>query len=192
MRLDLLKMIIIPVDVSFYRKFKYRSKLLYKTKKNVEFTIRNLVLENLREGHEGDDCSIVYTRRWYVFINARQYSWKRVAKDKWLSFVSLSLPLPLSSPIFSEVVSEQGEGRLDRAFHYGSRFVFVKTDERSGKVVAFQKAHSPVRPLVKTIHSAPEKMVHCRLKNEYLPPGQGWKEKNSNPSSLRFQFPSPS
>ena len=106
----------------------------------------------------------------------------------YLSFLSL----PLSSPIFSEVVSEQGEGRLDRAFHYGSRFVFVKTDERSGKVVAFQKAHSPVRPLVKTIHSAPEKMVHCRLKNEYLPPGQGWKEKNSNPSSLRFQFPSPS
>lgn len=68
---DLLKMMIIPVDVSFYRKFKYRFKLLYKTKKNVEFTIRNLVLENLREGHEGDDCSIVYTRRWYVFINAR-------------------------------------------------------------------------------------------------------------------------
>lgn len=71
------------------------------------------------------------SRRCDTFSLARASSIARSesTEDKWLSLVSLSFLL-LSKRLCSVGGSRAGS-------RYGSRFVFVKTDERSGKVVAF-------------------------------------------------------
>lgn len=96
----------------------------------------------------------------YVFISA---CWHGIARSApkisgYLSFLFLSA-------VFKEGCCVRVEP--DRAAEAG--LSSSRQTKGAGSGSFLESAFSCPSSLVETIHSAPEKMVHCRLKNEYLP-----------------------